>query len=178
MGFGFNLFVVFILFPLSIILPIVWLLTKRRLFGKILLFIWIPILSLIIITSIVHFFIDKKSIKRQDIYGEYIIDRTKFPGKQADWQYNHFRFKITKESKFIFYTIDNNKIVKADSGKVVFVDSYSQPRIIVQVEKPRQQIIEDEPTLYRSVWSFYYVFYSPKFKNVFFTKGTWKPLDK
>ena len=178
MGFGFNLFVLLILFPLTIILPIIWIVTKKRLFGKILFFAWIPVLGLIVLTSIIHFFKDKKSIQHEDIYGDYIIDRTKFPGKQADWQYNHFRFTITKQNKFIFYLTDKSKILDTDSGSVTILDSYIHPRIVLQVKKPKHHIIDDKPTLYRTVWSFYYVFYSPKFKNVFFTKGTWEPLDK
>ncbi|QRR00195.1 hypothetical protein [Dyadobacter sandarakinus] len=41
---------------------------------------------------------------------------------------------------------------------------------------PTHHILMDNPTTYRETWSFYLVFDSPKFGNVFFTKGDWEPL--
>jgi hypothetical protein len=41
-------------------------------------------------------------LDKEDIYGNYVIDRDICSGKQADWQYNHYRFKITEENKNIF----------------------------------------------------------------------------
>jgi hypothetical protein len=136
--------------------------------------IWMGIFGLILLVTIIHFLTGKKELERDDIYGEYIIDRSKFPGKQADWQYNHFRFEITKQNEFLFHLTDKEKILKTYKGKVTFLEAYSRPRIVLQVDTPGHHIIEDRPTLFRTVWSFYYVFNSPKFGNVFFTKGQWK----
>lgn len=178
MGFGFSLFFIFILVPLTGILLLTWLFTRKKVFGKMLGFIWIGIFGLILLVTVIHFFTDKKELDRDDIYGEYIIDRTKFPGKQADWQYNHFRFEITKRNEFLFHLTEKEKITKTYKGRVTFLEAYNIPRIILQVDTPRHHIIEDKPTLYRTVWSSYYVFNSPKFGNVFFTKRQWKTLDK
>jgi len=181
MGFGFNLFIVFIFFPMMVILTItigiIWLVTKRKLFGIILACIWLPVIALILIMSIVHFFTVKKRIKVDDIYGEYIIDRSKFPGKQADWQYNHFRFEITPKNEILFHVTEKEKIIKTYSGSVTFIHHY-MPRLVLHMKTDtNHHVIDSEPTLYRTVWGFYYVFNSSEFGNVFFTKGHWKSID-
>ncbi len=178
MGFGFNIFIAFIIFPLTIILVIVWLFNRSKLLLKILGVIWGCIFGLALLSCIVHFFTDKRNVKRDDVYGEYIIDRTRFKGTQADWQYNHYRFEITRQNKFLFHILRNGDVIHTDSGSVRFVESYASPRIIITVPTPRNHIINDTPTLYRVPFSFYYVFRSPKFGSVFFMKNKWKPLDK
>ena len=87
-----------------------------------------------------------------------------------------FVFEITKKNEFLFYLTDKEKVTKMYRGNVKFLEAYKGPRIVLSVDTPRHHIIEDVPTLYRSIWSFYYVFPSPKFGNVFFTKGKWKPI--
>jgi hypothetical protein len=91
--------------------------------------------------------------------------------------YDHYRFEITEKNEFIFYLIEKDKIKKTFKGTVEFLETYKQPRIIIKVSNPTYHIIEEKPTLYRTIWSFYYVFHSPKYGNVFFTKGTWKPIN-
>jgi hypothetical protein len=174
MGFGFSLFFVFILVPITGILLLTWLFTRKKVIGKILALVWIGILGLILSISIIHFLTGKKELDREDVYGEYIIDRSKFPGKQADWQYDHFRFEITRQNQFQFHLTDKEKIVKTYKGKVTFLESYARPRIVVHVDTPAHHIIEERPTLFRTVWGFYYVFNSPRYGNVFFIKGKWK----
>lgn len=178
MGFGFNLFAVFILFPLTILLGIIWLISRKKLFGKLLAFVWLPIFGLILLVGIMRIFTEKKNLDRQDIYGEYVIDRTKFAGTQADWQYDHYRFEITEKNEFIFYLTEKDKIIKTYKGHVEFLEAYKQPRIIIHTPESSYHLIEEKPTLYRNIWSFYYVFRSPKFGNVFFTKGKWKPINE
>ncbi|POR20843.1 hypothetical protein BWK58_13375, partial [Flavobacterium columnare] len=50
--------------------------------------------------------------------------------------------------------------------------SYS-PQIDFQTNHKNFHIIQNNPTLYREVWSFYYVFKSKKIGNMFFTKKKW-----
>lgn len=177
MGFGFNLLFVLIIIPLTGLLLLVWLVTQKQFWGKILGYIWAGVIAIILLSITIQFFTNKKVLTTADIYGEYIIDRTVFPNKQSDWQYNHFRFEITKNHEFIFYQTEKDKVIKTEKGKISFLDAYYSPRLIIQVDTPRHHIIEDKPTLYRRVWSFYYAFNSPKFGNVFFTKGKWKPIE-
>jgi len=125
---------------------------------------------------IIHFFTKKGIVKKEDIYGKYVIDRTKYSGKQSDWQYNHFQFEITKQNQFIFYQTEYGKILDSDTINIEFLEVYSSHRVKL-VGGYRHHIIQDNPTLFRNVWSFYYVFHSPKFGNLFFKKGKWKNIN-
>ena len=178
MGFGFNLFFVFLLIPLTGILLLTWLLTKKKIFGKFIGFIWLGIIGLMFLALIVHWLTDKKELKKKDYYGYYVIDREFFRGKQADWQYNSFRFEIKENDSIYFYKTDKEKIIKTYKGTISTPGySYSSERLIIDFEQPVHHILTTNPTTYRRVWSFYLVFNSPKFNNVYFKKGKWKPID-
>ncbi|MBO0360532.1 hypothetical protein J0X19_21400 [Hymenobacter sp. BT186] len=180
MGFGFNLFFIFILLPLTLILVvaffITWLSTGKTIFGKILGILWLFVLSLVILSMIARASLST-DIERDDIYGEYVIDRTKFPGKQADWQYNHFRFEITERNKLFFHVTEGINVTRTYSSEVSFTTSSRNPHIILYPTIPTHHIISDNPTLYTNTSEFYYVFHSPKFGNVFFKKGEWEPIE-
>lgn len=175
MGFGFGLFFVFGIIPLSVIMLIFWAISGNNVFGKMLQFAWSGLLGLMLLASIIQYFSTKKKVRRNDIYGEYVIDRSKFPGEQANWQYANFRFRITQKDELIFYQMDDRKILKSDTAKVIFLERYFSDRIRIVKDSNMHHIIDETPTLYRNIWSFYYVFESPKFGNVFFKKGKWKP---
>ncbi|MFD1468588.1 hypothetical protein ACFQ48_10165 [Hymenobacter caeli] len=92
MGFGFNLFFIFILLPLTVLLVLVWAGSGKIIFGKILLGIWAGIISLVLFVGMVNFLGPKPYLDKDDFYGQYVIDRNQYPGKQADWQYKSFKF--------------------------------------------------------------------------------------
>jgi hypothetical protein len=174
---GGLIFILFF-FPLTIILLLIWLFTRKKIFAQLIAIMWVGIIRLYLALSVLSFFWKKKEVEHSDICGEYIIDRKQFPGIQADWQYNHYSFEITKQNKFLFYCRNKDKIIKTYKGKVEFVTGYNSPRLIIHVDTPKHHVIEEKPTLYREVWNFYYVFKSPKYGNMFFSKGHWKPIDK
>lgn len=178
MGLGFSLLFVFILVPLTGILLVIWLLTRKKMFGTILGWIWLGIFGLILLSGIIQWLTAKTELKKKDYYGQYVINRDYFPGKQADWQYEHFRFEIKENDSFYFYVTDKEKILKTYKGTIVTIKPYSSERLMIHMEQPTHHILTSDPTTYRSAWSFYVVFYSPKFNNVYFKKGKWKPLDK
>jgi hypothetical protein len=167
-----------LLVPLSAILLLTWLATRRAVFGKALGIMWLALAGPVLILHGWQKLVAKKEIDRNDIYGSYVIDRSKFPGRQADWQYNHYWFEIRHPDQFIFHVTDGKKILTTYKGKVHFLEVYANPRIELIVEPPGYHVIEPKPTLYRTRWGFYYVFHSTEFGNVFFTKGEWKPLKE
>lgn len=178
MGFGFNLGMIFIILPLSGLLLIIWLITKKSIFGKLLVGIWGLIIILVIVVSITRPIFEKKKLKKKDYYGEYIIDRNYFKGKQADWQYDHFRFEITKDDSIFFYVTEKEKIIKTYKGTITTVKPYSSERLVIKMEQPTHQILTTNPTIYRETWDFFMVFNSPKFYNMFFRKGRWNNIEK
>ena len=180
MGFGFNLFFVFILLPLTGILLVAWLLTRRKFVGMTLGIIWLGIFGLMILSGVVQWLTAKTVLEQKDYYGQYILNRDFFPGKQADWQYDNFRFEIKENDSIYFYQTDKERILATYRGTIKTTDpsQYNSARLIINMEQPTHHIMLSNPTTYRSAWSFYLVFYSPKFNNVYFKKGKWKPINK
>ncbi|RFZ91727.1 hypothetical protein D0C36_09710 [Mucilaginibacter conchicola] len=177
MGFGFNLAFIFIVCPLAMIIALLWLISRKKIFGILLLVGFLGLCSLIALSALMEFINARKVLTRQDIYGEYVIDRPMFKGKQADWQYDHFKLELTPQNKFNFYLLDNGKVIKAYNGNISFNNNYTSPRLGIQPDSPVHHIISGNPTLYRGKFSYYYVFESAKFGNVFFKKGKWKPIE-
>ena len=124
-----------------------------------------------------RFITSKTQLSKDDYYGSYIVDRNYFPGKQADWQYNSFRFDIKDNDSIYFYYIYNDRIVKTYKGRISTVKtSYGSERLAIHMEQPTHHIVITNPTIYRGNWDFELVFNTPKFNNVFFKKGEWEPL--
>ena len=174
MGFGFNLFFVFILIPVLALLFIVLIITGKKYLSKTITGIIIGVFSLVLFSYITNLIISKKRLYKKDYYGTYIIDRSHFPGKQADWQFNSFRFEIKENDSVYFYCTVRNRICKTFKGYISTVKSYNSERLVLHMPEPTHHIIKDNPTLYRSMWDFYLVFDSEKFGNVFFKKGKWE----
>ena len=177
MGFGFNLFFILILVPLTGILLIAWFLSRKLLIGKILGIIWLGIFGIVLLAGITREVTSKTELDKDDYYGEYIINREYFKGNQTDWQYNHFRFEITDKDSIYFYVTNKERILKTYRGKIKTTTPYNSARLIIEMEQPTHHILTSNPTIYRSTWDFYLVFKSPKFHNVFFEKGKWKPIE-
>jgi len=180
MGFGFNLFFVFIFVPFGLLMGVLlvsWLLTQKKIFGKIILTIWLVIFGFFLLIASLQWLTTEKKLKKKNYYGQYVVNRNYFKGEQADWQYNTFRFEIKKNDSIYFYVTDKEKILKTYRGTITTTTHRSE-RLKINMEDPTHHIMSSNPTTYRSIRSFYLVFYSPKFNNVFFKKGKWKPIKK
>jgi len=171
------LFFLFMLAPLTGILLLAWWGTGNKIFGKIVGYFWLGLVGLFILGTIIRLLTDKKELEKNDYYGEYIVNRNYFPGKQANWQYDNFRFEIKDNDSIYFHVTDKEKILKTYRGAISTTKPYGSERLLITMEQPAHHIMTSNPTTYRSAWSFYLVFYSPKFNNVYFKKGKWKPLD-
>ena len=75
-----------------------------------------------------------------------------------------------------FYVTDKEKILKTYKGKISTLKTYKSAILVIDMEKPTIHIMQSNPTIYRSAWSFYLVFHSNKFNNMYFRKGVWKPI--
>ena len=172
------LFWLFILAPLTGILLLAWWGTKNKIYAKIVGYFYLVLFGLFILGTIIRLLTDKKELEKNNYYGEYIVNRDYFSGRQADWQYDNFRFEIKENDSIYFHVTDKEKILKTYRGTITTTKPYSSERLVIKIEQPTHHIMTSNPTTYRSAWSFYLVFYSPKFNNVYFKKGQWKPLDK
>jgi hypothetical protein len=100
------------LFPLTVILLVLWFITKKRIYGKIVVYFWLSLLGLFVLGTIVRLLTDKKTLEKEDYYGQYIVDRDYFSGRQSDWQYDNYRFEVRETDSIYFYLIDKEKILK------------------------------------------------------------------
>src|SRR6478736_5691040 len=103
MGFGANLFVIFVLLPLTAILLLLWIKSGKKSFRIILAVIWLGAVLLATLGIIAERRRAKIVLEKKNYYGQYVIDRNLFPGKQADWQYDSFRFIIKPNDSIYFY---------------------------------------------------------------------------
>lgn len=116
----------------------------------------------------------KVRLSADDLCGTYRIDNTAWLSRQADWQYQHYTLQIDKSGTL-------SLMERYDGGgNQVFTIPYrlnegyvSAPRLISRPDIFTHHIIQDNPTLYRGIWDYHYVFYSPKYGNVFFRKQRW-----
>jgi hypothetical protein len=175
-GFGFNFFFIFVLVPATALLLVIWAISRKRIFGIALGCIWMFIFALAFLSGILRGRSKNKNLDINDYHGNYIINRNYFAGKQADWQYNHFRFEIKDNDSIYFYVTDGSKILKTYKGKVSTTNNYISARLILHMDSNTHHIMLQNPTTIRSAWSFTLAFYSPVFNNVYFKKGDWEPI--
>ena len=168
MGFGFNL----IGFPLLVLatigLLIYFFASKNKIALKILGAIW-SLTILVIITAVIsdHFRTPMR-LTKSDIIGVYSIDTNLVKGTNARWQYDHYRFKITKTDSIFFYLTSKDIISKTVKGKVRY--SSGQPNLWTIQCDTSYHVTKHPPTLFRGHSKFYYVFKSDLYGNMFFRK--------
>ncbi|PHQ28897.1 MAG: hypothetical protein COA80_04855 [Leeuwenhoekiella sp.] len=172
-GLGF----IFIVLPLSVLLFVLLIYSKKKSFGILFLGFWGGIIGIWILSAILKPFYTKKILDKSDFYGEYIIDRNYFPGKQADWQYNHFRFEIKKNDSIYFYVTEGANIKETYTGSIQTKTPFQSARLMINMESPTHHVVTSNPTIYREIWDFFLVFNSPKFNNMYFRKGNWKEIE-
>ncbi|MDI9310286.1 MAG: hypothetical protein QM535_08720 [Limnohabitans sp.] len=133
-----------------------------------------PFFLMILVSIFNTLFVDRMNLSKNEIYGEYVIDASKFAGKNADWQHEHFELNISKDDILQLYIYnDNGDIVKTITKEIEIKDQYSNARLNIYPKNTDYHILQKNPTLYRNVWSYYYVFNSSKYGNMFFVKKSW-----
>ena len=177
MGSFLLLIVLFIFLIVTIVILIIGGITKKKSYGKAVLYFWSGIVVLYFAAYALHLINAKKVLEKEDFYGQYTIDRNYFAGKQADWQYNNFRFEIRDNDSIYFYVTDGPKIIEKYKGKISTLAPYKSARLVIKMEEPSHHILNTNPTIYRESWDFFMVFNSPKFSNMYFRKGEWKAIE-
>jgi hypothetical protein len=186
MGKGIVLFFYLFMLPITVLLLLIWgvtyLKSKKHFALYILIAVWAIFILGIGLLWITEPYFKPMILTQNDIYGTYVIDKDEFSGKQADWQYDNFKFTITKNDELIFKTLIHDNKWKSETVKVSYSsgyfdldkNEYCNRKIRIHSDSLNNHIIRDNPTLYRkSFKKFYYVFKSKKFGNVFFKKGDW-----
>lgn len=169
MGFGFNLIGFPILVASTIVLLVYYLASKK----KIALFLLSGLLlmtTILITIGIISDYLNKPiQLTKQSIIGEYRIDTTFYPGKNASWQYKHYKFYITKTDSILFVVMnDNDEPFKIYSHKIAY--SNTRNKLWSIIADSTNKVISNQPILFRGHDNFYYVFKTKPFGNMFFRK--------
>ncbi len=168
MGFGFNL----IGFPLLVFatvgLLIYFAVSKKKIALIILGALW-GLTILLFVTAVIsdHYRTPIRLIKA-DITGNYRIDTSFFPGTNAKWQYEHYKFEITPTDSIYFYVTNKDTVLKTFKCKLKYLSG--PPDLWTIQNDTTYHVIKNPPTLYRGHNKFYYVFHSDIYSNMFFRK--------
>jgi hypothetical protein len=95
------------------------------------------LVGLVLLSGILQWLTAKTVLQKKDYYGEYVINRDYFPGRQADWQYESFRFEIKKNDSIYFYVTEKEKVLKTYRGTIRTTDpsQHSSERLIINAEQ-------------------------------------------
>jgi hypothetical protein len=169
MGFGFNLFGFPLLILATVGLLIYFFVSQKKIALIILGGLWVLTISVIILNLIVDYNRTPIRLTKNDIVGEYRIDTTFYPGANAKWQYDHYKFYITNKDSILFIVMKEKEIPRTIYKHKI---KYSKipPKLWSVVADTTHHLILNQPTLYRGHDKFYYVFHSEKFGNMFFRK--------
>ncbi|YCM43302.1 hypothetical protein V2O64_18520 [Verrucomicrobiaceae bacterium 227] len=109
---------------------------------------------------------------QSDIIGTYEIDRSFYPGPNADWQNATYELEIAGDAA----TIRDFRTHKTWSYPIEWAFGY---RWGFKDSDKRHHMIANGPTIYRERFDHYYIFQSPLYGDVKFRKksrGLWKWL--
>lgn len=107
-------------------------------------------------------------LDREDVVGFYVVDRSKFPGEQADWQYENYSYEIRGEELVL---TDRHSGLER-SHRIRWSDTPGRWSIRTPISQ-RHHLLRGGVTLYREAFSHYYVLDSEHYGNVFFRKQPW-----
>ena len=118
-----EMIITFFIFILAIcifiVLTIFRLLKKKLPFKRIILIsICTPvllILALLIAERIYDFFKSPMTVRKYNIEGDYVINRKMFPGKNCDWQFEHYTLHIDRDT-LCLNILNNSKLIKTFSN--------------------------------------------------------------
>lgn len=169
MGFGFNLFG----FPFIILstagLLVYFFISRKKVALFLLGGMWLLCFLIFTVVIISGNFSRPILLTKEKIIGEYRIETKLFPGKNASWQYDHFRFIITKEDSILFFEKKPGSLIeKSFRHKLIY--KVGPPDLWTINVDSTHHVIQTSPTLYRSHNRFYYAFHSSKYGNMFFRK--------
>jgi hypothetical protein len=161
--------IIILLSILSLFLILLKLIFKKTFFLKIMYGLWIIPFVLLLFMILINPFVTKMQLDKDEIYGNYVIDREKCAVKQADWQYNHYRFKITEDNKIHFYITENEKVVKTIMGMIKINEGGASPHLKIFFDKKKftlPMII----LLYTEIFGIFIMSFIPINIKMFFSK--------
>ncbi len=169
MGFGFSLIGIPLLLLLSVSLVLYFIFAKKRKALYALGILWGMVFLLILLA----FALDQRrrpiQLTKADFVGDYRIDTTFYPGRNARWQYHRFAFRILESDSILFLAI-NDKGTRINVFRHEILVGDGSHYFWNVLADTTSHVIRHPPTLYRSHSRFYFVFRSDRYGNMFFRK--------
>jgi hypothetical protein len=127
--------------------------------------------SMLVITILVNNYNKPMKVEAKHIYGTYRVDIDKFDRLQATWQHEHFELTISTDNYLRLYQLKPQKRM-LDEVRFEILDYANAKRIKLRTTRDSHHILRTQPTLFREPRSFFYVFESEYYGNMFFRKVT------
>jgi energy-coupling factor transporter transmembrane protein EcfT len=93
----FSLSIIFLLFRVSGLIATSYTSIFKTI-GKITVGLALFALSVFLIVAFTQWYNSPITVSKSKLLGNYVIDRAMFKGKNADWQYEHYRLKIDEDT--------------------------------------------------------------------------------
>lgn len=167
MGFGFSLIGIPLLLLLSVALLLYFLFAKEKKALYALGILWGMVFLLIPFSLLMDNYRQPISLTKADFVGDYRIDTTFYPGRNARWQYDRFGFRILESDSIIFVEI-NDKGTRINVHRHPINVSAGPPSLWTVTNETSSRVFQKPPALYRGHTRFYYVFVSEGYGNMFF----------
>ena len=108
------------------------------------------------------------AVTKDSIVGCYQVDDRFYPGPNARWQKQLFRFEVTADNRFVLYERLADGIDKPFVGTIRWANE-SPEKWSIRMQTPHPVAV-NYPLLYRQPHGFYYVFRTKAFGNMFFRR--------
>lgn len=168
MGFGFNIIVIPVLILFTGGAAFYYLYKRNKTALQLLAVLAGTVILLFVISIVKRRNEQPIPLSKKDIIGNYRIDKHFYPGRNTNWQYDHFRFTITSTDSIYFFITRKDTVIKIMKQKLVY---FGGPPDLWRIEGDSlHHIIKHPPVLYRGHKKFYYVFHSAHYGNIFFRK--------
>ena len=165
------MFLIFIVFPIILITLVLlagFVFTRKRRYLATLGTIWFFAIGGYSILLIIAHFNKPIQLKQEDICGDYRIDTNFYPGANARWQYNKYRFTITNKDSLLLHAYD---IYGRQQSTYGYKIRHSNRHFGTwSADSAKHHLLYHSPILYRSHSSYYYVLKSTRYGNMFFRK--------
>jgi energy-coupling factor transporter transmembrane protein EcfT len=161
-------------------------------------------LFIFLLISFFDWYNSPMTVRKSNLLGNYVVDKAMFRGKNADWQYEHYRLNIAEDTlkltimnhgkEFKTYSKKTTPIDLENSSFFVFYGDYWQDKkitnpgmcayfshsdslnltarkIIIRNDTLNHHLLRVNPSISILAHGFRVILYSPKYGNIFFTKG-------
>ena len=130
--------------------------------------IWVTTVIFISFFVLSSWFFSLTTVNKSKIIGRYEVDTTFYPGVNANWQQQHYRFEVRPHSQFAFFERLADGSEKMYLGNITWANEKTEKwSISMDID---HHVVPLHPVLYRERFGFYYVFKTKKYGNMFFRK--------